>query len=104
MGQAWRANVLGEVKKEAEFDASQKLSTRMDSTKECGTYQRPRETSEAESRPAADKNRTRKSNIGIRMGDHGDFEGPFLPSRSLALEPPAHPFALGETSRVGCNK
>ncbi len=73
-----RANVLSEIKKEVLFDASQNNSTGIDCTKECGSYQRPRKTSGAESRPAADKNQTGKSNIAIRMGDHGDFEVPFF--------------------------
>lgn len=65
MGQAWRANVLGEIKKESYFDARKRIPTTMDGIKECGSYQRPRQTRETESRRARTRNKTRLGIIEI---------------------------------------
>lgn len=44
------------IKKEALVDARRRFSTTMDSRKECGSFQRQRQTSEAESKTAAARN------------------------------------------------
>lgn len=53
--QAWRASVFKRIRKEVVVGGRQRFSTTMNSTNECGCYQRPRQTSEAESRAAADR-------------------------------------------------
>ena len=50
----------------------------MDKSKECGSYQRLRQTSEAENKPAAHKTRTWKSKDIEKMRKFRGFEVPSL--------------------------
>ena len=77
------------IKKEAVVDARRKASTTTDSRKECGSYQRQRQTSEAESRTAAARNRTRKSKHTKKMGNIETLKlAPFQISSSRAASSP----------------
>ena len=87
--------MLGEIKKELENDARKRIPSTMDSTKECGSYQRPRQTRETESRRARTKIKLR---LGIIESLNGlIFEVSIGEVRAecvalLALEPSARLF------------
>lgn len=74
-------SVKFKIKKEAVVDAGRKISTTMDSRKECGSYQRQRRTSEAESRTAADRNMNTQIETYQENGNHRDFEACSLPDQ-----------------------